>query len=225
LTQIAGLIPRKLGRLPEEASQVLQEAAWLGVPIEYLGTHPAFDEIRVYRGDGRDWVLAPLHLDRVFQDGGGALPIPAANLETLWRLVDGGVDFPAVYIAHDIPAGAIEALEAASTAATTMSLVPSRGPFVISPDLARQVVPAVPPPERTLEWSRRYGLACDVTLKALAVVATAAIGVAVAPLFVVPSIFQGLLYTDPVLFGAMPLEICLGEEAPVGWFLITSWSY
>jgi hypothetical protein len=211
--------------IPQGALQRLQVASQAGAPIEYLGVQNLFDEIRVYRGVDRDWVLAPAQLDPTLS-GDGRFPIPRANLDHLKRLVDAGLDFP-VYLGHDVPPRTIEALRREGLGTGSDELALASGPVTITPNVAKLVVPTVPPPAGTVDWSSRYGAVSNVMLNVLAFISTAAIGIAAAPLFVVPSMFSAFAsgFTDPVVFGASPLDGELASGHPAAWYALTSWSY
>jgi hypothetical protein len=206
------------GRRSNLVSQRRHRAAELGVPIHHLGMHPLFDEVRVYQGIDRDWLLSPMHLDPIWQSGGD-FPIPRTALRSLKVLVNGGLDLPHMYTAHDIAQGAADSSTFTARAHHVAPSLAQRRPLLIQPPLARTLV-SVPAPTRTLEWSQRLGVVVDSLLHAVFRVATVTVGMAAAPLLVGSSAFS-----DPILFGAVPLigETSVGTSAD--WFVIASWTY
>jgi len=223
---------RRVLTLESLVEYTIDRADRLRSPIQYLGEHPLMGEIRVYRGVGREWVLAPLVLDPIFLETGGHYPIPRANLRHLKRLVNGGLNFRAVAIAHDIPRGMIQVDEPDDQVTGQALAIRENAPgtitrssraTVISPEIARQLVTPVPVPRKTVELSRRYGRVCELMLKAIAIGATSAVGIAMAPMFVIPATFSGL--SDPVVLGAIPLNGVAEPGSPAAWFVLTSWSY
>src|SRR6266536_3716491 len=182
---------------PQPVGGPVGQAAAVGVEIEELGLHPLFGEVRCYRGVDRDWLLAPLDLDPVYQQSGGRLPVPKRVLADLRKLA--GVLDPFIYVAHDIPTDSVRQLPTnRSEVAAGSSLVKEGAGLSITPELARQLVSLPHVPQRTVDWSRRCGQACDVLLKVVSFTALAAGALAVAP------IVLGSMFVDPILFGAFP---------------------
>ena len=69
-----------------------------GAPIDYLGLAPLFTAIRGYRTESALWVLSRAEDDPLM--AGGKLPMPDAERRKLLKLLDAGLDFPHMYIAH-----------------------------------------------------------------------------------------------------------------------------
>jgi len=159
-----------------------------------------------------------MDLDPIWQNGGD-FPIPRTALRSLKILVEGGLDLPHMYTAHDIERGAPDSSTVTARAHHAAPLLVQRKPLLTQPDVARRLV-NVPAPARTLEWSQRLGLVVDSLLHAVFTVASVTVGVAAAPLLVGSSAFS-----DPILLGALPL---IGEArvgTPADWFVIASWTY
>ncbi len=73
----------------------MKTANQAGVDIRYLGIAPLFDEPRAYAGPQNDWII------RRADPSDGI--VPAAQQDRLQQLVHVGLDFPRVYVAHEIP--------------------------------------------------------------------------------------------------------------------------
>lgn len=206
-------------RKPAVVRRVERLAAAVNADIQFIGIHPLFEEVRVYRGRDRDWVLAPAHLDPLIGEMGGSLPIPRVELERLRRLVS-AVDFPAVYIGHDVPSGAVEIVENSAQGTQGVALAQRPGARVIDEQTARSLVSSVPPPRATLAQSQRLGEIWGALFRGVGTAATAAIGIALAPLVAIPSLFQGVAFADPVILGAVPHGV-----DTAAWFVLAQWDY
>lgn len=211
-----------------QVDNTLDLAASAGSTIYFVGLASVFREVRVYRGVDRDWAFAPASLDAIYVEQGRRLPIPEENLEGLRRLVAAGVDFPEVFLAHDIPSGWVDALPSGPT---TTDLVPTRGMQLITPEQARQVVRQPGPHASTLRLAHRYGQVSKGLLAAYAVMGVAAgavVAIAAAPLMLLGTAGGGqtaeVVGIDPILLGAAPVEgpAFPGESA---WFVLTEWNY
>jgi hypothetical protein len=77
---------------------------------QYLGIMPLFADYRVLSGHRHDWVLVNLADDPVFQDPDG-YPVPRHVLRRLHAIKQSGVDFDALYIAHQVPLGMVQEAE------------------------------------------------------------------------------------------------------------------
>jgi hypothetical protein len=211
--------------LGSEVAAILDAAETLGSRMEFLGVYPLFDEVRVYRGQGRDWVLAPAQLDSIFQGYRGHFPTPVRELERLERFVAGRLNFPVVFIAHDVEPGMAVIADNEPTRLPILELVPATRGRVIAPAVAREVVPVPNPPERTLEWSRRYGEWCRIIMRTFTLVAATAGAIVVAPIALAGVALEGGAVSDPILFGAIPLDGPPAVGRPAMWFVLAKWSY
>lgn len=80
---------------------IMTKARRAGVSVKPLGTHPLFDEARLYHGTSTDWVLGPGQADTLLE--GQETAVPREVLGDLRRLLDADLNFPAIYIAHEVP--------------------------------------------------------------------------------------------------------------------------
>ena len=89
---------RRAAVLDRRSTKVVERAREAGVPINYLGMAPLFAETRAYPGPTTDWVIGPV-------TGPSDAVVPRAERAALLRLVDAGIEFPMIYIAHEVPKG------------------------------------------------------------------------------------------------------------------------
>ena len=170
------------------------------LPVTYLGTSPLFSGHRVYCGHDSDWALFNLCDDPLFHDRDG-FPVPSSVLQTLRRIENAGVDFDALFVAHEVKSGAIREGEAPRLE----SLLP-------------------PPPGSMTRLSDQLGKVSD----ALWAVATAplALGATLGAASAIAVAGAGLMTLDPILFGAVVAtgrSVAPGEMA--GWFYLARWTY
>lgn len=86
---------------------VAQRGAQKCLPIRYLGTMPLFAGFRIYPGQERDWVLVSVAEDPLFHVPQG-FPVPGPILAQLRRIAKSGVDFDALYVAHEVTPGQVQ---------------------------------------------------------------------------------------------------------------------
>src|SRR5690349_4086673 len=86
---------RRVAMLDRQAPRLVEQARVAGAPIEYLGVNPLFAEARLYRGIDTDWVLAPATKSE-------DLVVPRKERHTLERLKKAEIDFPLIYVAHEV---------------------------------------------------------------------------------------------------------------------------
>ncbi len=72
------------------------------LPVRFMGYAPAFDGVRIHRGQKSDWVVNAIDIDPLYKSGGNTLYVPPAVQENVGRTLRAGVNFDAVYIAHEI---------------------------------------------------------------------------------------------------------------------------
>src|SRR5690348_12720837 len=97
-TPTPGAHTRRAPALERRSTKVVDRARDAGVSITYMGMGPLFAETRAYPGPGTDWVIGPV-------TSGSDAVVPRAERAALQRLVDAGIDFPMIYIAHEVPKG------------------------------------------------------------------------------------------------------------------------
>ncbi len=78
---------------------VERHAEGQGAHLEFLGVEALFDVPRLYGEGASPWVLCPAAADPLVRAG---LPIPAAQRRQLDRIVNAGMDFPHLYLAHEV---------------------------------------------------------------------------------------------------------------------------
>ena len=193
--------------LVRRAKTVVATAARQNLPIGYMGLAPLFCDHRVYRGGDHDWVLMRVAEDPLYQHHDG-YPIPKQTLSRLHAVQAAGIEFDVMYVAHEVPKGAIRDGE---------------------PLDAQALMP--PPPKQVTHLSRAFGVvarglwavaAAPIAASMVAGAAAAAGGLLAAPLLVVGA----ALALDPVLFGAVVTPgRALRSGEPACWFFVDSWQY
>jgi len=78
------------------------------LPVRFLGYALLFSEPRVYRGAQSDWVMVNLKNDPLYYSNGERLIIPAAVCKDLKLILEAGINFDAMYIAHEISKGSLK---------------------------------------------------------------------------------------------------------------------
>lgn len=207
------LDPAAIDRLPvlaRRAGNLSDLAVAAGAPLRYLGVAPLFVDTLAYRGSASDWVIAPAGVDPMIANG--PLPIPADVRDRLRRLVAAGVDFPAVYLAHEV---------AGSTSGPKRG-AGEHGLEVINPAMARDLVGAAPPERRSQQLSTRLGGAVESvgraarrSLRLSGNAARAAGAVAAAP----------FVLLDPMVIGVVTADGSVVPGDTAAFFLIAEWHW
>jgi hypothetical protein len=202
------------------AGEVAARATASGVTITFLGYQPLFSGVRVYAGIHHDWVLASAADDPLIRRG--ELAIPKAELRTLRRMLDAGLDCQAVYLAHEIPKGRL-VLQGQAHA-----LVPGI-PQSIDPATGERVVDRVPVPPRTVAIARHVGNTAGALLTVLAAArivgrgtGRAAHAATAAGIRAATAAVQGL---DPVVFGAWTAGQPPQPGVPAAFFELVRFTY
>lgn len=169
------------------------------LPIDYVGIFSLFAGYRFYPGTHHDWVFINAADDPLLHNRDG-FPLPRHIRQQLHQFTQAGLEFDALYLAHELPPGSL-------TADTS-----------VSGDLL-----APPPPAAVQRLSRHCGqvsrwlwyLVSAPVLATGVLVGTTALGV-LAPIV-------GL---DPILFGAIvaPGRPVVPDE-PAALFYLTHWAY
>lgn len=90
--------------LAKKHDYTLSHAATAKLPIQFLGYAPAFDGTKVYQGIGTDWALMNISTDPILQQH-NKYPMPRVVLRSIRQAIKTGMDFDAIFVAHEIPAG------------------------------------------------------------------------------------------------------------------------
>lgn len=197
-------------RLDWLGGAVVKKASTHGLDIEYLGSGPLLSVPRLYGEGSAPWILTPAERDPMVS---GRLPIPARQAATLCQLVDVGMDFPAIYLAHQL-----EPVPGAK---------PDRSAFDRHRPLSRREVEHLlgppPAPAATRRTAARLERTAGATTRAARAVGVGvAVGVA-APFLAVGAVFEGL---DPAVLGALTLPgHGYRPDTPAAWFLLAHWNW
>jgi len=194
-----------LGTCPQTLIQQHQKTTALAIdknlPIRFLGYSPIFTGTRVYRGQGCDWALMNLTSDPLFYANGEKLIIPAAAAADIKTTVKAGINFDAMFIAHEIPIGSVKPGES----------VPLE---LIAPPPPPQVKQRLEKLEATAET---FWQGIGSALKGLVAVGTTAA-------FLPAAGVLSLAIVDPVLFGVYIDHSWTFNGQPVGmWYYVTHW--
>lgn len=206
----------ELASLPVQATTLQKHERTLAVaqkhdlPIVFVGAAPAINGTKVFRGVSTDWGLVNIAEDPHFIAEGNRAVIPQQVLHELKTIQRVGLDFEAVYVAHEI-----EKNRLAPGQMLTLDMI------------------APPPPMGTVLRSAQMGQAAESfwtgvgrlllgSLKlGIGVLSTAAaVGVASAS-------FGSTAYAyDPILFGLHIDPTVLIEGRPLAlWYYLASWTW
>jgi hypothetical protein len=204
---------RRLLALRDESEQVVAAAGRAGVELECLGVHPLFTGTRLYPGPERSWVLAPAGEDPLVRRG--ELAIPGPERRALARLLKAGLDFPGVYVAHEVAT--------ARLAGAGLPAPPRPGAFTpLDPATSLRLVDPVPVPARTARVARHLGAGAGALLRVLGLAAPVAGAVAGATVAAGGAAMRALAL-DPIVFGAWTLDRRTDPGTPAAWFVLARW--
>lgn len=182
--------------LIDRAELVKSSSAVKGIALSILGSAPLFDGAKLATRTKPNWALYNLSYDPLWQNG--KFPIPVKHLRRLNTLYRGGVEFDALYVAHELP----------------MDFQPDHDRLEL-----RLVEP--PPPATAMRLAHGLGFATDSILRAYA----AAIRKPIKALAVASTTGFAVL-RDPVLMGAViPPGINPEPGVPAIWFLLAAWRW
>lgn len=209
---------RRAATLERSSSRLLMTAERAGVDITYLGIAPLFAEPRAYAGPQTDWIIAPA------ADASDAI-VPAAERDRLHRLVHAGIDFPLVYVAHEIPKGRV-----AISGGTPNPARPQ--PVTLDHVAAARAVGPVPPPPGTIALAEQLGHSSQRLLTVLRAALPIAGAIAAAPFVIaaapfvaagaaVAALVAGL---DPIVFGVIPAGDPVPGQ-PAAWYILARWAW
>jgi len=202
-THSRALVPRLPAdpALSERKQAIIAQSVQHNLPIRCLGTMLLFSGHRVYPGQRRDWVMINVAEDPLFNDRDG-FPVPGRVLQQLRTIEKSGLNFNAIYAAHEVERGAVREGEPIN------------------------VVALLPPPPRTTQrlsrWFGRVGLG-------LWSAATLPLGlsIVIGSLLVTGlRTSANIAVLDPILLGAIVSPgrpVVPGEQAV--WFYLAHWSF
>jgi hypothetical protein len=203
---------RRADVLDRRSVKVVDRARSAGVPIRYLGITPLFDEPRAYAGPDSDWVISPvLSLDEAV--------VPRAERAALVRLVEAGIEFPMVYIAHEVPKGRL--------AIPVQDSGPAAPAVNVDQAAAAAAVGPVPLPRSATDLSDRLGRSSECLLHALAMAVPIAAGIVAAPFVLAGAAAAAAVSAialDPIVFGVIPA----GRQTPgqpAAWYVLAQWDW
>ncbi len=201
---------RRAAVLDRRSTKVVERAREAGTPITYLGMAPLFAEARAYAGPQTDWVISPV------TDLSEAI-VPRAERAALLRLVDAGIDFPMIYIAHEVRKG-------------QLPIPAGRGPgtegTTVDQAAAEAAVGPVPPPEAATALADRLGHSSQRLLRAMAMVIPIAGAIVAAPFVLAGAAAAavGAVVLDPIVFGVIPAGPPVPGQ-PAAWYTLAQWDW
>lgn len=205
---------RRIATLERNSPRLVNIAAQAGVDITYLDIAEVFAEPRAYPGQHTDWIVGPA--------GSSDTSIPMVQKERLQKLVHAGIDFPMVYVAHEIPKGQV-AMPGEMTDTT------NRRPVTLDQQTAAQAIGPVPPPAGTSALAERLADSSQRLLDVLRAAAPIAGAIAAAPVVIAAAPFAlagaalaaGL---DPIVFGVIPAGAPIPGQ-PAAWYMLAQWAW
>lgn len=202
---------RRTATLERNSPRLVNSACRAGLEITYLGIAPLFDEPRAYAGQQTDWIIRPAadHNESI---------VPASEREKLQRLVHAGIDFPLVYVAHEIPKGRL-----AMPDRTTGAMKPQ--PVALDHATAAEAVGPVPVPAATSALAERLGHKSQHLLAILRTALPIAGAIAAAPLILAGAAIAALANgLDPIVFGVVPAGPPSSGQ-PAAWYILARWEW
>jgi hypothetical protein len=197
---------RRIATLERNSPRLVKTAGRVGVDIAYLGIGEVFAEHRAYRGQHTDWIIGPA--------GGSDTIIPLAEKKHLEKLVHAGIDFPMVYVIHEIPKGQI-------AIPGEMEKTADPGPVTLDQRTAAQAIGPIPPPAGTSALAERLGRHSQRLLDVLGTAVSAAGAIAATPFALAGTALAGL---DPIVFGVIPAGAPIPGQ-PAAWYVLAQWAW
>ncbi|MDH7489005.1 MAG: hypothetical protein QHH80_05805 [Anaerolineae bacterium] len=186
--------------------KTLQLARCSNLPLLFLGYAPVFSGQRVYHGRDCDWAMMHVGDDPVFRLHGQRLYAPKPVRAHLEKITEAGIEFDAIFIAREIPAGSVKPGEPIPLEL----LIPPPHPE------ARERLNTF---ERAaMNWWNFVAKVLTATARGIAAgaVAVAAAGAGVG----------ALAALDPVLFGVQFDATWHTDGHPIGmWYYLTHWDW
>jgi len=208
LLELEPATARGVAILERSALETVRAARGAGVDIEYVGINPLFSDARFYEGEKTDWVMGPV-------DRSDDAIVPRQEAQDLRRLVGAGVEFPLLYVAHEVEQDRTAELRTAAAS----------GRRELPTAKANELVGPAPPPPGSVEVGERLAQRTTKAVKAVKRAAvlggTLAVGAVTAPVIALGAATASL---DPVILGAIP---ALSEKAgaPAAWYVLARWEW
>ncbi len=210
LDESASVLPartaRRITTLERNSPLLVKTAGRAGVDITYLGIAEIFAEHRAYPGQGTDWIIGPA--------GSHDKVIPMAEKRQLQELVHAGIDFPLVYMAHEIPKGQI------AIPGEMMNMTDPQ-PVTLDRQTAARTIGPIPPSAGTTALAERLGRHSQRLLDVLGAAVSVAGAIAAAPFALAGTALAGL---DPIVFGVIPADAPIPGQ-PAAWYVLAQWAW
>ncbi len=203
---LTGLLASHLSRsLLQRHQRTLRLAECNNLPLSFLGYAPVFPAPHVYPGLDCDWVVMSITIDPAFREWGRKFHFPALIKEQVERILQAGIEFDAIFIAHEIPQGL---LESGKPVARELVL-PSPDPRVLRRlEFLEGIV--------TSWWNFVKGVAAAIVGMAATTVETIA----------ATNRVHRPTYRDPVLLGVQFDATCQVGGQPLGmWYYLAHWHW
>jgi hypothetical protein len=197
--------------LDRRSTTVVQRAREAGVPIGYVGIAELFAEDRAYTGQQTDWVIGPVN------DPGDTV-IPRAERAALLRLVEAGIEFPMIYVAHEVPKGRL--------AIPVPTGEPVSQAVTVDHRAAEAAVGPVPPPAAATVLADRLGRNSQRLLHMFASAIPIVGAIVAAPVVLAGAAIAavGALALDPIVFGVIPAGPPVPGQ-PAAWYILARWDW
>ena len=192
------------------STTIATTAAESGLRLAGAGVHPIPSGYEFRHVDGADWLLCPAGDDPLLRRH-GRMPVPEPVIGDLCRLIDHGLDFPTVVIAHQLGAGR----SASAPSAGNILSSPGRPASADQADTSLKD----PPSHRTgAKAASQVDHVAATTLRIARVGARALGSVATAPV--------ALLALDPIILGAVTARGAPhAPGTPAAWFELGRWEW
>ena len=206
-----GLALRQRAALERRAPRILDEAREAGVELEYLGAQPLFTAPRLYEAEPNDWIIGAANHK-------GDLVVPGREQAVLRSLSAADIEFPLIYVAHEVPkTKTMEIVKSDETAHTEIETAQ-----------ARALVGPAPEPSETARLGEQLGERSRQIMRGLRRTAVAGgavvAGIVAAPVVIAGATLAGLAQLDPIILGAIPAgEPREGQIA--GWYVLCRWDW
>lgn len=182
--------------LIERAKMVRAISIAKGIPVPILGINPLFDGVKLVTHTTPNWAFYNLSHDPLWRSD--RFPIPRQHLQRLNRLYQGGVEFDAMYVAHELPID-----------------------FDHENDRLELSLIEPTPPKAAMQLAQTFGVATEVIVSAYSAVIRKPIQTLAAV-----SHNGSVILRDPILMGALiPPGVNPEEGVPAVWFLLAAWRW